>query len=297
MQTATTTTATTGRFSDTLRSSWLTSRAMGWALLPLRLYLAAVFLYAGWSKITNPQFLNPHARGYFGHFVGFMAKQSPISGFLLHVVIPHAQLFGVLVAYGEFAVGLGTLLGILFRPAAFFGLFLNVIYYLSATWHAHPFYTSDDLDLLFAWSALLLAGASGVALTVDPWLSRWLLERISADRRAQLAPVLSFVLGVSPTVPAPLTESAAPLAEPPVTSAATKAAATANVKKSGNTAPLKSANNATKTTAAGNIATKSSAGGNSAGKTAPKPAGNGPTNARSSAANRPVTRSTLSRRG
>jgi thiosulfate dehydrogenase [quinone] large subunit len=290
MQTATT---STGRFGDALRASWQTSRAAGWALLPLRLFLAAVFLYAGWSKLSNPQFLNPHARGYFGHFVGFLAKGSPISGFLLHVVAPHAQLFGVLVAYGEFAIGLGTLFGVLFRPAVFFGMFLNLTYYLSATWHAHPFYTSDDLDLLFAWSALLLAGAGGVALTRDPWLARWLLARVSPQRRAQLAPVLAFVLGVSPTVPISRVTAAPAPAKSAIAPAATKSAVTANAKKAGNAAPMKATNGATKPVSTGqktsNTATKPSGSG-------PK-ASTGATNARSATVSRPGTRSTPSRRG
>ncbi len=203
-------TATTadGSFAAALRSSWHASRVQGWALLPLRLFAASAFLYAGYEKISNPQFLNPHARGYFGHFVPFLAKGSPISGFLLHTVAPHAQLFGGLVAYGEFAVGLGTLLGILFRPAAFFGALLNLTYYLSASWHAHPFYLSPDLVFVFGWVTLLLVGAGGVAFTLDPWLAQGLLARLPRQRQAQTARGLAFVLGVPLAVPARVAQPA-----------------------------------------------------------------------------------------
>lgn len=45
---------------------------------------------------------------------------SPLHDFLIHVAMPHANLFGALVAFGEVAIGLATLLGLLLRPAAFF---------------------------------------------------------------------------------------------------------------------------------------------------------------------------------
>lgn len=284
-----TTTTADGSFAAALRTSWQTSRAQGWALLPLRLFAASAFLYAGYEKISNPQFLNPLARGYFGHFVPFLAKGSPISGFLLHAVAPHAQLFGGLVAYGEFAIGLGTLLGILFRPAAFFGALLNLTYYLSASWHAHPFYLSPDLVFVFGWVTLLLAGAGGVALTLDPFLARGLLARVPRQRQAQMARVLASVLGVPLAVPARVARPATASQSPKTGGSMDARNASTGAMKNSTTTPPKNAVAAPAKNAA--RATNSAA-------SAKKPANASAPHARS-AASRAVTRAeaTPSRRG
>ncbi len=83
------------------------------------------------------------------------ATGSPISGFLLQVVVPHALFFGYLVAFGEIAIGLGALFGFLFRPAAFFGMFLNLIFFLSVSWHVYPYFYGADIVFVFSWLTLL----------------------------------------------------------------------------------------------------------------------------------------------
>jgi uncharacterized membrane protein YphA (DoxX/SURF4 family) len=186
-----------------VRASWRDSVAHGWAFLPLRIITSAAFLYAGYQKISNPQFLNPHAPGYIGHFLLFMAKGSPINGFLTNVAVPHAQVFGFLVAYGEFAIGLGTLCGVLVRPAAFFGLICNVMYWLSASWHTPLFYHNADLLFFYMWLTLILAGGSGMALTFDPWLARWAVAHTKAAGKARMARTLAVLLGVPTSVSLP----------------------------------------------------------------------------------------------
>src|ERR1017187_10437934 len=97
---------------------------MKWVLLPMRLFLGITFIYAGVQKLTDPQFFNPAARGYIGKQMIAFATGSPLHILLIRL-IPHAMLFGALVAYGEIAIGLGALVGLLFRPAAFFGILIN----------------------------------------------------------------------------------------------------------------------------------------------------------------------------
>jgi thiosulfate dehydrogenase (quinone) large subunit len=61
----------------------------GIALLPLRLFLGATFVYAGVQKLSDPGFLHPGAPSYIGtQLVGF-ANGSP-GGFILRTfAIPH----------------------------------------------------------------------------------------------------------------------------------------------------------------------------------------------------------------
>src|SRR5215469_632042 len=111
----------------------------GWALVPLRLFLGVTFVYAGLQKLTDPQYFNPAARGYIGRQIAAVAAGSPLHGFLANVAAPHALLFGALVAYGELAIGLGVLLGLLLRVASLFGLLINLVFFLSADWHVFPY--------------------------------------------------------------------------------------------------------------------------------------------------------------
>src|SRR3954449_7660350 len=79
------------------------------AVLPARLFLGIIFLYAGIDKLTDPQFFNPASPGYIGNQLAGFATISPIGGFLTSVAVPNATLFGWLSALGEVAIGLGTL--------------------------------------------------------------------------------------------------------------------------------------------------------------------------------------------
>src|SRR5579884_3694634 len=102
----------------------------GWVLLPLRLFLGITFVYAGVQKVTDPQFFRPSMPGYIGNQIIAFAHGSPLHDVLLRMVQPHAVLFGLLIALGEIAIGTGTLVGLLFRPSAFFGVVLRVLFFL-----------------------------------------------------------------------------------------------------------------------------------------------------------------------
>ncbi len=166
-------------------------------LLPLRLFLGVTFVYAGIQKFSDPQFFNPNAIGYIGRQIMAISTNTPISGLLLHVALPHAKFFGVAIALGEIAIGLGTLYGFLLRPATFFGLLLSLMFFLSASWHTYPYFYGSDIVFVFSWITLLLAGPlhSGM-LTIDGLLVPRLLERFSPDAQVRVGRLTSFFLGV-----------------------------------------------------------------------------------------------------
>ncbi len=167
-----------------------------WVLLPLRLFLGVTFAYAGIQKLTDPQFFLPDAPGYIGKQIAGFATASPLHSFLLQFVVPHATLFGFLVAFGEIAIGLGTLFGLLLRPAAFFGLLLSLTFFLSATWRVYPYFYGADIVFVFCWLTLLLNGPLHTGLpTVDEALSAESIQHAAPERRARLARLLHIVLG------------------------------------------------------------------------------------------------------
>jgi thiosulfate dehydrogenase (quinone) large subunit len=175
-----------------------TSRMASWILLPLRLFLGVTFLYAGIQKFTDPQFLHPGTSQYIGRQMLLYAKASPIGGFLSSVVVPHALFFGYLVAFGEIAIGLGVLFGFLLRPAAFFGMLLSLVFFLSVTWHVYPYFYGADIVFVFAWLTMLLNGPLNTGLpTLDEYLTLHFLPRLSPERQSGLTGVMAFILGTT----------------------------------------------------------------------------------------------------
>jgi thiosulfate dehydrogenase [quinone] large subunit len=137
----------------------------------MRLFLGITFIYAGVQKLTDPQFFHRSTPGYIGNQIIAFAHGSPLQYFLTRIALPHAVLFGMAVALGEIAIGLGAFLGVLFRPAAFFGVCLSALFFLSASWHVYPYFYGSDIVFVFCWLTLLFNGPRNTGLpSVDFWL-------------------------------------------------------------------------------------------------------------------------------
>lgn len=125
-------------------------------LLPLRLFLAAVYLDGGISKIADRRFLDSAAPQSMHAAVSAARTGSPI-GFGLGPVLAHSTIFGVLLAIAEVAVGLGVLFGLFTRVAAIGGMLLALSLWLTVSWAASPWFTSADVVYLVAFTPLLIA--------------------------------------------------------------------------------------------------------------------------------------------
>ncbi|HEU5374944.1 MAG TPA: TQO small subunit DoxD, partial [Ktedonobacteraceae bacterium] len=169
-----------------------------WVLVPLRLFLGVTFIYAGLQKLTDSQYFNPAARGYIGRQIAAFATGTPLRTFLQQIAVPHATLFGGLVAYGELAIGLGVLLGFFLRPAAFFGLLINLTFFLSADWRVFPYFYGSDIVFLFCWLTLLLAGPANQALpSVDAWVVAQWLDHSAEEQLPWRTKLCTWVFGVT----------------------------------------------------------------------------------------------------
>lgn len=176
---------------------WTRANPLEWALLPLRLFLGVTFVYAGIQKVTDPQFFNPRSPGYIGRQVIAFAHGSPIHNFLMNVVMPHSHVFGIAIILGEIAIGLGTLVGFLLRPAALFGMLLSLMFFLSASWHVYPYFYGADIVFVFAWITLLLAGPLHSALpSLDGLLVPRYLNSLPPESRAWVGRISFVLLGV-----------------------------------------------------------------------------------------------------
>ena len=136
-----------------------------WALVPLRLFLGLTFTYAGLQKLANPNFFNSDSPVSIQSQLLAAARVSPLHSVLSHVV-QFAVPLGVVIAGGELAIGLGTLLGLWTRVAALGGALLSLSLFFTVSFHASPFYTGADIVFFFAWLPLVIAGG-GSRLSLD----------------------------------------------------------------------------------------------------------------------------------
>jgi thiosulfate dehydrogenase [quinone] large subunit len=175
-----------GRKRDDGRRADTEAERFGWALFPVRLFLGLTFIYGGVQKLSDPGFLHPGAPTYIGTQLRGFARGAP-GGFLLRAfAIPHPGLAGVGVALVEIAVGLLVATGLLTRPAAVVGLLLNLLLFLTNSWHTYPYFLGSDIVFVFAWLPFTVVGAVRQP-TLAPLLERIALERSGARSRSTAA--------------------------------------------------------------------------------------------------------------
>ncbi len=133
------------------------------AILPLRLFLGATFVYAGFQKIADPGFFQAGSRTYIGTQIAQFSQGSPVS-FLLHAMGNVAVIVGLLTIITEVIVGVLVLFGLFTRPAAIVGLLLNMGLFLSASWHTYPYFLGADIVFVICWLTLALTGPGPFAL-------------------------------------------------------------------------------------------------------------------------------------
>ena len=141
-----------------------------WALLPLRFFLGATFLFAGLQKLTNPNFFNSASPTSIQAQLIASARISPIHMLISHLV-QFATPLGIIISLAEVAIGVGALLGLWMRVAAIGGAILSLNLFLTVSFHASPFYTGADIVFFFAWLPFILSG-SGTRLSIDSWIAR-----------------------------------------------------------------------------------------------------------------------------
>jgi thiosulfate dehydrogenase [quinone] large subunit len=137
--------------------------ATRYALLPLRIFLGVTFIYAGLDKLTDSAFLKDSGAGSVGDMMRGVRGSSAIPA-MVDLALKSPVGFGYAIAFGELAVGIGTLIGLLARIAALGGALISLSLWLTVSWSSDPYYYGNDLPYLMAWIPLILAGASVLSL-------------------------------------------------------------------------------------------------------------------------------------
>ena len=146
--------------------------------LPVRLFVGFTWLEAGWHKVSGTGWLDGGTalQGYWQHAVAIPAQGAGSPAitydwyrtFLQTLLDNHAYTwFAPLIAFGEMAVGLGLLVGLLTGIAAFFGAMMNMSFLLAGSASVNPVLFTLAIGLILAWK---VAGYYGLDRYVLPML-------------------------------------------------------------------------------------------------------------------------------
>ncbi|WP_049563941.1 DoxX family membrane protein [Streptomyces sp. SBT349] len=132
--------------------------SLGVVLLPLRLLLGFMAIYAGMGKLTNPVYFDGGERGSLNAWLGALEPWSAAAP-LHEWALSHPVGAGLTVAFTQLIVGVLTVFGLWQRVAAGLGAALSLALLVTVGWKNGPAYDAPDIFLAAAWSPLLIAGA------------------------------------------------------------------------------------------------------------------------------------------
>ncbi|MET7617001.1 DoxX family membrane protein [Streptomyces sp. NPDC005408] len=146
--------------ADAVRHAYYPGRRMnlGVVLLPLRVFLGFISIYAGMGKLCDPVYFDGGERG---SMVKWLHSLQPwgLSEPLRDFALSHPVGAGLTVAFLQVVVGVLTVLGLWQRVAAVIGALLSAALILTVSWKTVPAYDAPDIIYLAAWSPLIIAGA------------------------------------------------------------------------------------------------------------------------------------------
>ncbi|MEV7810120.1 DoxX family protein [Streptomyces flaveolus] len=131
---------------------------LGVVLLPLRVFLGFISIYAGMGKLCDPVYFDGGKRGSMVTWLNTLHPwdvAEPLRQFALH----HPVGSGLVIAFLQVVVGVLTILGCWQRVAAVVGAMLSAALIVTVSWKTVPVYDAPDIIYLAAWSPLIIAGA------------------------------------------------------------------------------------------------------------------------------------------
>lgn len=187
--------------ADPVRHAYYPGRRMnlGVVLLPLRVFLGFISIYAGMGKLCDPVYFDGGERGSMVKWLNSLhpwALAEPLRDFALQ----HPVGAGLTVAFLQVVVGVLTVLGLWQRVAAVVGALLSAALILTVSWKTVPVYDAPDIIYLAAWSPLIIAGAPVYSIdgrlageawrTLGPRSELWELRRRVLRRGTIVAAVV-----------------------------------------------------------------------------------------------------------
>jgi uncharacterized membrane protein YphA (DoxX/SURF4 family) len=136
----------------------------------VRIAIGIIFLFFAQYKVLSPAWDHGGFEGWIHQFVNERTAVNFYNSFLINFVLVHPVLCARTVAWGELAIGLSLVLGLLVRPASVAGAILMIALALS-TWyapgHGAPLWkyfgaNLDHIPLLFLFGIFFASRAGDV---------------------------------------------------------------------------------------------------------------------------------------
>ena len=137
-----------------------------WPITVLRVYTGIFFLYYGFGKLRRDNFAEGMAEYIQSKLEDSFGFFQP---FLESVVLPNPNLFGFLVSWGEFLVGIALIIGLATRYAAVAGAFMVTAFWFMK---GEGILDSGNHDIIWLVIFIVLAGVhAGRLHSVDQKLA------------------------------------------------------------------------------------------------------------------------------
>ena len=146
--------------NEPVRHAYYPGRRMnlGVVLLPLRIFLGFISIYAGMGKLCDPVYFDGGKRGSMVKWLNTLHPWE-VAEPLRQFALQHPVGSGLVIAFAQVIVGVLTILGLWQRVAAVFGALLSAALIVTVSWKTVPAYDAPDIIYLAAWSPLIIAGA------------------------------------------------------------------------------------------------------------------------------------------
>jgi thiosulfate dehydrogenase (quinone) large subunit len=162
--------------------------------LPIRLFVGFTWLEAGYHKLSGTGWLDGGAslKGYWERAVTIPETGSPAitfdwyRAFIQMLIDNNAHTwFAPLIVFGEMAVGIGLIVGLLTGFAAFFGAMMNMSFLLAGSASSNPVLFTLAIGIILGWK---VAGYYGLDRYVLPFLGTpWHPGTVVPKRQGDLA--------------------------------------------------------------------------------------------------------------
>ncbi|WP_369175214.1 DoxX family membrane protein [Streptomyces sp. R28] len=176
---------------DPARHAYYPGRRMnlGVVLLPLRVFLGFISIYAGMGKLCDPVYFDGGKRGSMVTWLNTLHPWD-VAEPLRQFALAHPIGSGLVIAFFQVIVGVLTVLGCWQRVAAVVGALLSAALLVTVSWKSVPAYDAPDIIYLAAWSPLIIAGAP--VYSIDGRLAGMAWRRLGP--RSDIWELRSYVL-------------------------------------------------------------------------------------------------------
>lgn len=185
-------TRTEGQVTDPAIARWLFSETrLAWIWIPVRFYVAYVWLTSGWGKLNNPAWMETGEalKGYWLNALKIDPR--PIiyfdwyRQFIQFLVDNQAWVwFAKVIAVSEALIGIALVLGAFTGIAAFFGAFMNWNFMMAGTASSNPLLFTLTIFLILAWKVAGYYGFDRFLLPLlgTPWSLGSVVKRPGGER-------------------------------------------------------------------------------------------------------------------